>query len=330
MSNINVVIIHGIGKNEVGYADDLIKGIEKEFKTCIKEITGQSDDGMPKITFKPIVWDDILGTNQEKLKLIFDRILNQKKRMTFLGFWTGVGILPIIIAVWLFFTVFKHPVIFLFSFFISGYFLYRFGVKLYHQLRTGFASEFVMDIIGYLNKDAKKMIHDRIKDEVQFINGDKEPVTFIAHSLGTVIASDFIWDRQDKKDFGDFKLSNFFTMGSPIALFALRWGADLFNQPIHIDDPRGCWVNILDKDDPIAYPLKELNQEYNNAVLADKEVNVGPLGAAHVMYWKNEKVHKIIAHKLAVDWLQLNGKIGIKRLDQLNRLYKDKIKKAVK
>ena len=55
MSTINVAILHGIGKNEIGYADDLIKGIEKQFKAYIQKITGQPDDGMPKLNFKPIV-----------------------------------------------------------------------------------------------------------------------------------------------------------------------------------------------------------------------------------------------------------------------------------
>ncbi|MCR4337025.1 MAG: DDHD family phospholipase [Candidatus Omnitrophica bacterium] len=308
MAHINIVILHGIGKNEIGYADDLVKGIEKEFNTFLERITGQADNGTVKLIFKPIVWDDILDRNQGQLKVILERALAQKQRISFLRFWTGIGILPIAIAIWLFVAVFKHPVILLIAALISGYLLYRFGTKLYYQLRTGFASEFVMDIIGYLNRDAQKMIQDRIKEDLKSINGDKEPVTFIAHSLGTVIASDFIWDRQNEKDFGDFKLSNFFTMGSPIALFALRWGAELFNKPIRMDDPNGCWINILDKDDPIAYPLKELNKEYKHAVLADEEINVGPLGVAHVKYWKSEQVHKIIAHKLAKDWVRMNGK----------------------
>lgn len=326
MEKINVAILHGIGKNEIGYADDLITGIEKEFKACLEKLGGLPDDGTPKFNFKPIVWDDILDRNQGKLKAILERALEQKKRKSFVGFWAGVGFLPLAIAVLLFFTVFKHPVLFLMAALISGYLFYRFGTKFYYQLRTGFASEFVMDIVGYLNKDAKLMIHDRIKEELKSINGDKETVTFIAHSLGTVIASDFIWDRQDKKDFGDFKLSNFFTMGSPIALFALRWGAELFNKPIRMDDPNGCWINILDKDDPIAYPLKELNKQYDDAVSADREVNVGLLGIAHVKYWKNEEVHKIIARKLAVDWLWNNAKIDQKEIGKLIQSYKESLK----
>ena len=58
----------------------------------------------------------------------------------------------------------------------------------------------------------------------------------------------------------------------------------------------------------IAYPLKDLNKEYNDVVLADKEINVGPVGVLHVMYWKNEEVHKTIARKLAEDWVRMSGK----------------------
>lgn len=296
MPHLNIAILHGIGKNEIGYADDLIKGIEKEFKRIFQETKPGED--IPKLNFRPIVWDDILGKNQSQLKVILERALEQKKRKTFLGFWLGIGLVPILIALWFFFTIFTHPVVLFIAALLSGYMVYRFGSKLYYQLRTGFASEYVMDIVGYLNPEAKHMIQERIREELSFINGDKEPVVFIAHSLGTVIASDFIWDTQKNKDFGRFQLSHFFTMGSPLALFALRFGAELFNKPIQIDDPHGCWINILDKDDPIAYPLKPLNKEYDAAVLEDKEVNVGPFGIAHVQYWQNRDVHKIIAGRL--------------------------------
>lgn len=302
--HLNIAILHGIGRNELGYADALIKGIEKEFALRIQKMEGPGGAAAPKLNIRQIVWDDILNTNQGQLKTILERALEQKKRTGFLGFWTSAGLVPLIIAV-ICLTVFKQPVIFLFAFLAAGYLFYRFGSKFYFQLRTGFASQYVMDIIGYLDEGAKKLIQERIKAELKTINGDKEPVTLISHSLGTVIASDFVWDRQDKKDFGNFQLGNFFTMGSPIALFALRWGAELFNKPIRIDAP-GCWINILDKDDPIAYPLKGLNKEYNAAVKEDKEVDAGLVGISHVKYWKNKDVHKIIAGKLAEDWVKGN------------------------
>ncbi|MGE5279388.1 MAG: hypothetical protein ACM3L6_01415, partial [Deltaproteobacteria bacterium] len=139
-------------------------------------------------------------------------------------------------------------------------------------------------------------------------------------SLGTVIASDFIWDCQFKGLMKPFALGNVFTMGSPIALFALRYGAELFNQPIEVKAP-GRWVNILDADDPIAYPLKPLNKEYDHAVLADREVSVGPLGVAHTRYWNAPVVHALIGRKLALDWLRADGRLDPYVLEHLSHQY---------
>ena len=323
MTNIKVAIIHGIGVNKPGYSKDLCEGVIKEFNATLRKILNTAYDYTRNIDFQEIVWDDILGENQKQLKGLLQRALQQKKQKTFLAFWAGSGLIPIIIAGFLSMTVFKHPLIFIIAFLIAGYLFYHFGTKLYYQLRTGFASEFVLDIVGYLNEEVKERIQQRIKDDLLKIRADKEPVTFVAHSLGTVIASDFIWDRQKLHDFGNFKLNNFFTMGSPLALFALRYGAQLFNKPIHIDLTFGRWINIMDKDDPIAYPLKELNKEYNEVVLKDIQVNVGPLGIAHVKYWPDSNIHKIIAKKLAIDWLKLNEELDSGRIERLYAEYEN-------
>ena len=90
MSHINIAILHGIGKNEIGYADHLIKGIETEFNHCFNKRNKPAGD-IPTLRFRPIVWDDILDKNQGQLKTILERVLEQKKRETFLGFWTPGG-----------------------------------------------------------------------------------------------------------------------------------------------------------------------------------------------------------------------------------------------
>ena len=167
-----------------------------------------------------------------------------------------------------------------------------------------------MDVIAYLNPDVKARIHDRIKEDLKRleVRAGQGPVTIISHSLGTVIASDFVYDRQKHQDVQGFQLANFFTMGSPIALFALRYGGpEVFDDPIHMDIPDGEWINILDADDPIAYPLKSLNAVYDQAVSADQEVNTGLFGLSHTRYWKTLAVHQIIAKKLAKDWIKLNS-----------------------
>ena len=309
---IAIGIIHGIGKNGPGFAAQLIKGVEKAFRRELKVITAQADDGTPKLHFEEIVWDDVLSGHEEKLKGILERSLAGKKSKTFLSWMVGLGAAPLIVLYFFSRFLFKAPLIMCFLLLLSGYFLYRFGPRLYYQLRTGFAALFVMDVIGYLNQEAYDKIHARIKDKLKSLIGVSpgEPVTFLSHSLGTVIASDFVYDRHKQNDLPGFSVGNFFTMGSPLTLFALRFGAQLFNKPIGMDVPYGRWVNILDKDDPIAYPLKGINAAYDAAVLKDQAVKVGALGIAHVRYWGNAEVHAIIAAKLALDWLKLNNRIS--------------------
>ncbi len=320
MTDINVAIIHGIGKNDSRFADKLIRGVRKEFKAHIRKLAGDAAAGEAVITFEPIVWDDILGENQAKLKALIERTQQQKKRKTFLGVLTGIGVVPLLAMAVFFRIVFRYPLASGVLALVFAYLVYRFGPKFYNQLRSGFAAESVADIIGYLNEEAKKKIQAHIKAKVVPLGAGGRPVTFIAHSLGTVIASDFIWDCQEHGLIKPFALGNFFTMGSPLALFALQYGAELFNKPIRVEAP-ACWVNILDADDPIAYPLKPLNKEYASAVLADQEVNVGPLGLAHIRYWNARSVHALIAHKLALDWLRANSRLAQHTLDALSRRY---------
>lgn len=93
-----------------------------------------------------------------------------------------------------------------------------------------------------------------------------------------------------------------------MALFALQYGIELFKSPIHVEDAQGHWTNIFDLDDPIAYPLKNLNDAYEKAVHLDCQVNTGGFGVSHVRYFGNRIVQETIAKKLAADWLRMNDK----------------------
>jgi hypothetical protein len=95
----------------------------------------------------------------------------------------------------------------------------------------------------------------------------------------------------------------------------------LFNKPFVIQDEAGRWVNIYDRDDPIAYPLKCLNDAYDRTVLKDQEVDVGWFGLAHVNYWKSEQVARLMAHKFALDWLRENRKLPADKILELSERY---------
>lgn len=183
------------------------------------------------------------------------------------------------------------------------------------KLRADFAAESISDIIGCYNDLAYEKIHERLLNEINSLAGisaqagEKQSISIIAHSVGTVISSDFVYDRQ--KAHGvlheRFVFGNFFTLGSSLALFALQYGVELFKYPIHVEDSSGQWINIFDLDDPIAYPLRNLNDAYEKAVRLDCQVNTGGFGVSHARYFGNRIVQETIAAKLAADLVEVES-----------------------
>jgi hypothetical protein len=320
MAKLHIAFVHGIGKNGPGFSADLAKGIAREFNRVLRKTLKTSEDYSGDLNFIEVVWDDILAVNQARLADIFHKEFERReraeKRHIFL--W-GIAYLGVTLA---FSVVFKNPWLMALIFF--GAFIYAKSVMI--KLRTDIAAEFINDIICYRENVARKMILDRVEERLRPLS--QQPgvvnVNFISHSLGTVIASDFAWEAEKPGKFldGNVKLNNFFTMGSPLPLFSLQFSGPLmFNKPLAIQDAAGRWVNIYDNDDPIAYPLKCLNDAYDKTVLADKEVNVGWFGIAHVNYWKSDKVARIMAHKFALDWLRENGKLPAAQINNLTQSY---------
>jgi hypothetical protein len=154
-------------------------------------------------------------------------------------------------------------------------------------------------------------------------------VTFIAHSLGTVISSDYVWDRTKarrrtrRRGFHErLAFANFFTVGSPLALYSLRYGGpEAFNKPVRVEIPRGRWVNLYDRDDPVGMPLKPLNAAYRRAVWKDVHVESGPYLLAHGGYFSTPGTMAAISRKLALDWIEWNGLVPRARLAELDAAY---------
>lgn len=161
--------------------------------------------------------------------------------------------------------------------------------------------------------------------------GDDAPLCIVAHSLGTVIASNYLWDLQSGAiplpvtktmdetplEFGR-TLVALYTMGSPIAVWSLRFPD--FGTPITFPPPDlverysnvpAEWVNIFDADDVIGYPLKCLNDAYERNVSEDIAENVGSLAtmwnpASHVGYWNDRGVIARVAQELVAVWKTVN------------------------
>lgn len=146
--------------------------------------------------------------------------------------------------------------------------------------------------------------------------GNNAPLCIIAHSLGTVIASNYIYDLQSQKaqiEIGNTPLekgetlASVYTMASQIPFWSLQHPN--FDRPIQVpsenlaryhSDLKGEWINFFNKSDIMGYPLRSLNEAYSEAVSKDQEVNDGGLlqswnPLSHCSYWTSESVIETIA-----------------------------------
>ena len=187
---------------------------------------------------------------------------------------------------------------------------------------------FLGDVIGYqiaegsdVNYDA---IHARLDEALATLakRAPDAPLCVIAHSLGTVIASDHFHDLQraglkKPKPKSSTPLQRgetltwLYTLGSPIALWMVRYPE--FDAPIKLpgrnrstaESKAAQWVNFYDPNDIVAYPLRTLNKHYSHAVDSDRAVRVGLPGLAgtpvsHVAYFNSRKIMRPIAQRLAL------------------------------
>ncbi len=203
-----------------------------------------------------------------------------------------------------------------------------------HSLRFKGLRKFVLytisDNVAYTgysdeNNTAYKAIHGLIHEYVLQLKEDLEdnaPLFIIASSLGTVIASNYIWDRQnpkseDKLGASAFErmetLSGLYTFGNNMPIYLGSYDVDKLEairfpapaMPAYLR-PFARWENIYSKRDPMGYPLKTINDTYLQAVTEDLQMNVGGLltfwnPAAHIRYWSSKKIQKrIAAHAAAI------------------------------
>lgn len=277
---IAVAILHGIGNQNEHFADRLIKALDKR---CAP-VLGRD------LVIKSVHWAPVL---QEAEKLLANR------------------------------TRFKKSTV------------------LQRKLR-GFMIDFMGDAFAYQptinDRHTYEGIHARFAGTLRNLAqeaGPEAPLCVISHSLGSIIASNFIYDLQidpvraiipaqvrahmtaTPLELGR-TLALFYTLGSPLALFSLRYTE--FGRPIQMPPPqlaeyyprvKAEWINFYDPDDPIGYPLQKLNDAYEKVVSADREVNVGRIYSSwnplsHMGYWSDKDVINPIAESLCRIWSEVN------------------------
>ena len=168
------------------------------------------------------------------------------------------------------------------------------------------------------------LIHDRFRRDVhklytEGLGSVAVPLVVLGHSLGSHIASSYIWDTQKEKPSGaapgasPFErmewLAGFITFGSQIPLFTFAHekvetiafpGESL---PAGVA-AKARWSNYYDKDDVLGWPLKPTSPSYAATVDEDVEINVGGWATSatplsHVGYWTDNDFTKPVAEFLA-------------------------------
>ena len=297
---LGVLLVHGIGAEHPQWAREIIPKVEKAVLSEVRKLL----PGHPPLTpadllaIESVYWAGELNERQQ----ILEARLKQAQDPPRFTLWLWVR--------WL------------------------------RRKEREFVSRSVADLIGYLDEKVERSVHGQMGQALERLaartgagSAAKMPLTIVSHSLGTVISSDYVYDQvkrrkmEGKSGFHEKSaLENFFTVGSPLALFSLKYGGpDAFQNPISVEGPRGRWVNIRDANDPIGMPLKTLNEAYDRVVLKDARVHAGLYLVSHQRYFRSRGTLKIIGRKLALDWAALNGKLPPERAERLYARYDEKL-----
>lgn len=143
-------------------------------------------------------------------------------------------------------------------------------------------------------------VHRRIDEAIRAMEWEAPgaPLLIVAHSLGTVVTSNYIWDNPTKLQ----HLKGLVTMGSPLALYAGRYK----NFGTAIDLKGEPWVNLLYPSDVIGWPLRDLNESYRQQVTEDIILNPGWLTGktpvSHTHYWGSGEVAAIVGDMVFKLW----------------------------
>jgi hypothetical protein len=147
-----------------------------------------------------------------------------------------------------------------------------------------------------------------LQDQLGASPGNAVPLVTVAHSLGSVIFSDFVYDAQAADGTAALRtryglsLQGLFTLGSPIALYALRYPHLGFDRPIALE-AGGTWVNALYRADVIGYPLGPAGPAYAAAVrdwvLPTRWWPCYWTPVAHLAYWSDRRLIDRVAAELA-------------------------------
>ena len=210
-------------------------------------------------------------------------------------------------------------------------------VKLRQFIINAFGDAVAYQRVPGKQADIYDKIHKKVHTELAALRSDlgnaDKPLIVLAHSLGSVIMSNYIWDRQKGKDPNEFggiafermeTLTVCITFGSNIPLFSLAYDPveSIKFPPGELSPnllPAAKWLNFYDADDVLGYPLTPLGnrethpppnppgkdyQRYEDSVTKDIEIDAGGVFSSwsplsHSEYWTDNDFTKPVAKAIA-------------------------------
>ena len=134
----------------------------------------------------------------------------------------------------------------------------------------------------------------RIDDSFKSATQQSKDVVIVAHSLGSVIAFDYIFGFRKYYLDPSCNVLAFITMGSPIPIFTSAMGH--VDSELELPENVKAWYNVFDNEDGIARRCKPFFQDIP---LEEIQVNTGILPiSAHINYWRNKQTASVIAKVL--------------------------------
>lgn len=268
---IAIVFVHGMGYQNSGYSQAMQKNITRAYQLVRPGLQ------VADLQFKEVLWSPIL---KEQQRLLYQRV-SHKRGLNYR--------------------------------LIRRFFFDYLGDAVAYQAICSAGDSQAIEVY--------QLIHAQIEialaqlAEQPGLDRAQMPLVFIGHSLGTVILSHFIWDQQQLKNSAlspletCATLAGLFTMGSPLALWSLRFKH--FGTPIAFPgaglsarlQAHARWYNFYDRNDAIATPLQPINEAYKQRVSADIAVNAGGIFSgwnpmSHMAYWRSANIAGYIAQYL--------------------------------
>ena len=287
LPSLKLIFIHGVNNQITNYSENLFQKIltASRRKLTSEKIENSAIDGiLNRVVRHEVMWADLTTS----LTARYDQLQYPKRK--FLWDFTTKKIDPLAMQ-------------------IMQY------IKDKGDKQTG-----PMNILRDVDDDiAKVFLQTNIGE---FVPGQDKNAIIIAHSLGSVIAFDYIFCFRDKCRLDPtVTIKAFITLGSPIPLFTSAMGHP--DSELTLPHNVQKWVNIISRNDGIA---RKIQPFFKNIPINEHELFTSFLPIkSHCDYWKSKSVASLIADEV-LEALDLQSKKTKPHLVEakVNEAYKSK------